>query len=143
MSVFVLAFRSAFKICAAHISWEEEYILHNRALYIFCAMVIPNYEKHLIVQGLLNNDKVGCNRCYLLQEKHKERDRQRDSKIFFPWGVVDSNTDLTLNKELMGLLKIIRNGSFQVWNSGYETQKFSWVWTQIAKLQSMGLSSSQ
>ena len=42
-------------------------------------MVIPNYEKHLIVQGLLNNDMVGCSRCSLLQKKQKER----DSKIFF------------------------------------------------------------
>ena len=63
-------------------------------------MVIPNYEKHLIVQGLLNNDKVGRSRCSLFQEKHKERDRQRDSKIFFPGGVVDSKTDLTVNMKL-------------------------------------------
>ena len=62
-------------------------------------MVIPNYEKHLLVQGLLNNDKVGCSRCSLLQEKHKETGKET-ARFFFPGGVVDSNTDLTVNIKL-------------------------------------------
>ena len=35
------------------------------------------------------------------------------------------------------------NCFFRVWNFGFETHNFSWVWTQVSKLQSLRFSSAQ